>query len=537
MRRRLSPSHIIRSTVRGRDSAFHPRHTGYKWFLLANVMLGTFMAVLDSTIVNVGLPKIMASFGVGLDKAEWVITAYMLAMAVMLPTSGWMADRFGYKRMYFWGLFLFTVGSLLCGLSTDENTLIISRVIQGLGAGTLQPLGMAIITREFPPSQRGIALGFWSISAAASVSFGPLIGGFLVDNFNWQLMFGVNVPIGIVALMATIIIQREYINKKNRKFDLVGFLSVVTFLPLTLYALSQGNAATNSAGWSAPYILICFGIAAIALAVFITAELTVKEPLIDLRLLKDHNFGLANLIMLIFSIGMFGSTFLMPMYLQNSLGYTAVQAGSVFLPVGIIQGFMAPLSGRLADKFNPKIPIILGILLLGFSFMLNTKLSYLTEHHAIMLSLYIRGLAMGMLFTPLSTVSLLQIPREKMAQASGLANTIRQLGGSLGIAILATLLSTRVAYHSQMYGQAIQATSPMYRTTVIQLQHNIEHQAGSAPSMAQKQGQAVLMSNLNKQAFIEGIDDDFMFAAIASLVGGIPIIFLRTKKKQKKTKE
>ena len=537
MRRRLSPSHLIRTAIRGRDSAFHPRHTGYKWFLLANVMLGTFMAVLDSTIVNVGLPKIMASFGVGLDKIEWVITAYMLAMAVMLPTSGWMADRFGYKRMYFWGLLLFTFGSLLCGMSTDENTLIISRIIQGLGAGTLQPLGMAIITREFPPSQRGIALGFWSISAAASISFGPLIGGFLVDNFSWQLMFDVNVPIGIIALLATIVIQREYINKQVRKFDVVGFLSVVIFLPLTLYALSQGNASTNSAGWSAPYILICFGIAAIALAVFLTTELTIKEPLIDLSLLKDHNFGLANIIMLIFSIGMFGSTFLMPLYLQNSLGYTAVQAGSVFLPVGIIQGIMAPISGRSADKFNPKIPILVGIVLLGGSFLLNTRLSFLTEHSYIMLSLYIRGFAMGILFTPLSTISLLQIPREKMAQAAGLANTIRQLGGSLGIAILATLLSTRVAYHTQMYGQAIQATSPAYRSTATQLGYTIQHQAGSSPSTALKQAQSLIVSNLGKQAFIEGIDDDFMFAAFATLIGGIPIIFLRVKKKQIKQKE
>jgi DHA2 family multidrug resistance protein len=249
-------------------------------------------------------------------------------------------------------------------------------------------------------------------------------------------------------------------------------------------------------------------------------------------LLKDHNFGLANVIMLVFSIGMFGSTFLMPMYLQNSLGYTAVQAGAVFLPVGIIQGIAAPFAGRMADKFNPKIPIMLGIVLLGISFLLNTRLSFLTEHSFIMLSLYIRGFAMGILFTPLSTISLLQIPREKMAQASGVANTIRQLGGSLGIAILATLLSTRVDYHTQMYGQAIQVTSPAYKTTVTQLQYSIQHQAGSSPSTAIKQSQALIASNLGKQAFIQGIDDDFMFAAFASLIGGIPIIFLRVRKKQ-----
>src|SRR5665647_857794 len=235
MDRRRTPSHRIRMLLRSRDSAFHPQHESYKWFLLANIMLGTFMAVLDATIVNVGLPKFMASFGVGLDKIQWVSTAYMLAMAVALPTSGWLADKFGYKRLYFLGLLLFTLGSMMCGRSSDENMLIFSRVIQGFGAGTIQPLGMAIITREFPPNQRGVALGFWGISAAASVSFGPLIGGFLIDRFSWPLIFDVNIPFGIIAMLFTIIIQSEYINRKTRKFDVIGFVSVTIFLPLTLY--------------------------------------------------------------------------------------------------------------------------------------------------------------------------------------------------------------------------------------------------------------------------------------------------------------
>ena len=239
--RKISNTHRLRRKLRSRDSYFHPKSPLYKWFVLANVMVGTFMVVLDSTIVNVSLPKIMSSFGVGLSTIQWVITAYLLSMAAMLPTSGWLADKFGYKKVYFWGLFLFTFGSMLCGLSNDENTLIISRVIQGLGAGIVQPLGMAIITREFPLRQRGLALGFWAIAAAASVSFGPLIGGYLVDNFSWQLIFDVNVPIGILALVFTIVIQREFINVNTRKFDYVGFISVIIFLPVLLYALSENH--------------------------------------------------------------------------------------------------------------------------------------------------------------------------------------------------------------------------------------------------------------------------------------------------------
>jgi len=451
-------------------------------------------------------------------------------MAVMLPTSGWLGDKFGYKRLYFLGLFLFTLGSMLCGMSNDENTLIMSRVIQGLGAGTIQPLGMAIITREFPPQQRGMALGFWAISAAASVSFGPLIGGYLVDNFSWQLIFDVNIPFGIAAMVFTVLIQREYFNPKVGKFDLIGFVSVVIFFPLTLYALSEGTAATNSEGWTAPYILACFAIAALALTVFLTRELTTDNPLIELKLLGNYNFGMSNLVMMIFSMGMFGSTFLLPLYLQNSMGYTAVQAGSVFLPVGIIQGIMSPIAGKMSDKFNPKVPIILGVALLGLSFILNSQLTYLSENSFVMLSLYIRGFAMGIVFTPLSNLSLLTIPREKMAQASGISNTIRQFGGSLGVAMFTTLLISRVNYHSQMYGAAIQSGSQQFKNVASNLAYYAQQHVGSNMAAAVQQSKYVILSHVNKQAYIQGIDDDFWIAALITLIGTIPVFIMRSKK-------
>ena len=529
--RSISIAHRIRRKLRTPDSLYHPKHRLYKWFVLANVMLGTFMAVLDSTIVNVSLPKIMSSFGVGLSTIQWVITAYMLSMAVMLPTSGWLADKFGYKRVYFWGLALFTFGSLLCGMSNNETTLILSRIIQGLGAGAVQPLGMAIITREFPPHQRGLALGFWAIAAAASVSFGPMLGGYLVDNFSWQLIFDVNVPVGIIALFFTLLIQQEFIHPTIRKFDYIGFISVIIFLPLFLYALSEGTASTNSQGWSAPYILACFGISAIAFTVFLTWELHTKNPLLDLRLLKNRNFGLANAVMLIFGMGMFGSTFLLPLFLQNSMGYTALQSGAVFLPVGIIQGVISPLAGRFSDKVNPKLPLFLGLALLIFSFYLNSELSFMTEHSYIMTALYLRGLGMGMLFTPLSSLSLSTIPRDKMAQASGISNTVRQVGGSLGVAILSTLLTSRVRFHSQIFGGAIQSTSPTFKNTIQELTTYIQHHTGASYSDALKQSQSVLLSHVNTQAFIQGVNDDFLIAACITAVGFIPILLMHSNKK------
>jgi DHA2 family multidrug resistance protein len=244
----------------------------------------------------------------------------------------------------------------------------------------------------------------------------------------------------------------------------------------------------------------------------------------------NHNFGIANIILVIFSLGMFGSTFLLPVYLQNSMGYTALQAGSVFLPVGIIQGIMAPISGRISDKISPKFPLFIGVILFAFSFYLNSNLSWLTELKFIMLSLYLRGFAMGLMFTALTTVSLLEIPREKMAQASAITNSIRQLGGSLGVALLATLLSSRVTYHTQIFGGAIKPSSEIYQQTVSKMKYYLQYEAGSSPADANRQSQALLLSNLNKQAYIQGIDDDFLLAGIITLMGGIPIIFLHTKK-------
>jgi DHA2 family multidrug resistance protein len=495
-----------------------------------NVMIGTFMAVLDSTVVNVALPTIMANFGITVDKVEWVITAYLLVFAVMLPTSGWVADHFGYKRTYFFALFLFTFGSFLCGISWDENSLIFFRVVQGAGAGFMMPVGMAIITREFPPGQRGMALGFWAIAAAASVSFGPLIGGYLIDNYSWHMIFDVNLPVGILGMVATLIIQREYRTQHVRSFDFIGFVSVMVFLTSLLLALADANAAWNTGGWGSRFTLTCFGLAIVSLVIFLTVELSIEHPLIDLRLLNGFNFRTTNIVMFIFGLGMFGSTFLLPLYLQNSLGYTPLQAGAVFLPVGILQGMMSPIAGYLADKGNPKIPAIFGLALLAVSFFLNYFLSLSSMHSQIMLPLYLRGLGMGLLFTPLSTLALAEIPREKMGQASGLFNVIRQVGGSFGIAILGTVLTRRVIFHTARYGEAVDQYSAAFRSQLYTLQSFAHYTYGGSPALSAMRAQALLTSNVVQQAFVSAINDDFLLACVITILCAIPILILHGKK-------
>jgi DHA2 family multidrug resistance protein len=515
------------------DSQLETGHPSYKWWVLANIMIGTFMVVLDATIVNVALPKIMATFGISIDTAEWVLNGYLIAFSIMLPASAWFADHLGYKSVYLAALLLFALGSFLCGLAWNESVLIIFRVLQGIGGGLLMPVGMAVVLHEFPYERRGVALGFWAIAAAGSVSFGPLIGGYLVDTFDWNAIFYVNVPVGLVGLFATWAILREYRAEHSRSFDFLGFLSMAAFMVSLLLALADGNAAWNTDGWTSPFIVVNFLIAGIALTVFLITELTAKHPLINLRLFRSFNYRAANAVFFIFGLSAFGSIFLLPLYLQNSLGYTAYQAGEIFLPMGILQGIVAPIAGILTDKVNPKIPAVIGILLLGWSWYMNASLSLYSMHAEIMLPIYVRGVGMGLLFTPLSALALTDIKKQDMAQASGLFNVIRQVGGSFGVAIVGAVLTQRTLFHIALNSQAVNQYSQTYQ----QILHGLRNFATtvlSGPAAVELQrAKALIVSEVVRQAIVQATDDTFLFAFAVMMLCVIPMVFLRTRRRTK----
>jgi DHA2 family multidrug resistance protein len=308
---------------------------------------------------------------------------------------------------------------------------------------------------------------------------------------------------------------------------------MATFLCALLLALTDGNASWNTGGWTSPFIISCFVISAFGLIVFLVTELTIKHPLIDLRLLKDFNFSVANGILFIFGFGMFGSTFLLPLYLQLSMGYTAFQAGSLFLPVGILQAITAPISGYLSDKVNPRVPAAIGITLLAFSLFLNSSLSFYSERHQIMLALYIRGFAMGLMFTPLSMAALSSIPRHKIGQASGLFNVIRQIGGSFGIAFMSTMLLRRTIYHAAAYGQVVNQQSDVFRQTALHLSRFSMNAVGGNQSLSAMRANALIASHISTQAFIQAVADDFLIASIITIAALVPILFLRVHRQNK----
>lgn len=463
----------------------------YKWWILGMIMLGTFMAVLDVTVVNVGLPAIMSAFGIGISTAEWVITAYMITMTVMLPSAGWFADRFGNKRIYILGLALFTLGSWLCGKAPGDLFLIGARALQGVGSGIIQSLGLAIVTREFRPEQRGLALGLWAMAAAASISFGPLLGGYLVDAYSWHRIFDVNVPVGVFAILLSAFIQKEWKSPARHPFDWRGFVAIALFMPLAIYALARGNSPTNHDGWASPTVIGCFAVAAVALAYFVRTELRSPAPLLQLRLLGERNFGVSMAVLTLFSIGMLGGTYLLPLYMQRGLGYTALMAGSVFLPVGLIQGVLSAVSGYLTRYVKPLLLAAAGILLLATSFWLASRFTLHTTHRHILFVLYIRGLGMGLTFAPLNFFSLRNLTQHDMAAAAGISNSIKQLAGSVGIAILTAVYSARTAFHAAQ--ETVSAS----------------------------------------QTYVEGVTDALGVVTWLTLAAGLPLLWVFRKKRKK----
>ncbi len=523
--------------ARGQSAFGNPDNSAYKWWVLANVMIGTSMVILDASVVNVALPKIMATFGIPIDTAEWVLNGYLIAFSVMLPASAWFADHFGYKRIYILALVIFTVGSFLCGIAWDENMLIFFRVLQGLGGGLLMPVGMAIVLREFPANQRGTALGFWSVAAAGSVSLGPLVGGYLVDRFDWSSIFFVNVPIGIMGIIATWIILRSYKLEKSRSFDLIGFISMTAFMVCLLLALADGNAAWNTAGWTSTFIMTNFAISFVGLVVFMVREFTARHPLIEIRLFKSFNYSMSNIVRFIFGLSVFGSIFLLPLYLQTSLGYTPYEAGAVYLPMGIIQGIAGPISGVLTDKINPKLVALAGVILLGWSWYLNGFLSLFSMRSQVMFPIYLRGIGMGFMFTPLTTMGLKDIKMKDMGQASGLFNVIRQVGGSFGVALIGTILTERTHFHTAINGQAVSQYSTAYRNVFNNLRNFATYRVAGPLSLEAARAKALIISDVTKQAIVQATDDTFFFAFAIMMLCIIPILFLRIEKKKAKGKK
>jgi DHA2 family multidrug resistance protein len=497
----------------------------YKWLVLICTVVGTFMVMLDQTVVNIALPRITTVFNVGVHETQLVVTSYMLALAVIMPATGYLSDTFGTKRMYLITMVLFTGGSLLCGLAWNNTSLVVFRVIQGLGGGMMMPLGMTMLFKAVPPQERNTIMGFFGLPLMLAPVLGPTLGGYIVEYVDWRVIFTLNVPIGILGLFLGWRLLRESELIPGLKFDLRGFvLSAIGFSALLL-------AFTDAAfdGWTNPTILLRFGIGIVALALWVWVELTDEHPLLDLRLFKIPVFALSSAVNFIVTLGMFGSMLVLPLFLQNLRGLGAAETGFILIFQVLPMTFMMPLVGRLVDKVGARVMLLIGLPLVAVTTLQFANLDLSTNDAVLRWWLFLRGMAMGLVMMPSFTAGLNAVPLPQMSRASAMSNVMRQVFGAFGTAIVVTILQVRQTYHTAMLAQTVTPENIPLQQVVGQVQ---QWAAMNGLSAAQAQMMAVMAAarEVATAAAVMGFDDVFRFTAAVTLLALIPAAFMRTPK-------
>lgn len=491
------------------------------WAVVTVILIGTFMAILNGSIVNVALPKIMSIFNTTPSSIQWVLSSYMMTLGVVMPVTGYLADTFGYKRMYFIAMAIFVLGSCLCGLSWNVPSLTAARIIQAIGGGIMQPLGMAFIYRVTPREKIGMTMGIWGIAAMAAPAIGPTLGGYLVEYVDWRLIFYINVPIGILNLWMAARGLKETELIKGEIIDIFGFISSTIGLFCLLLALSQGSKH----GWTSVYIVSLFAIALIMLTAFVVNELTHPAPLLELRLFKNPLFSISTVIGSFLNIGMFAAMFLMPIFLQTVLGQTAMKTGLMLLPAAITTAIFMPLSGKIFDKYGARTIVMIGLIIVTGSTFMVSRFDAQTAFSVMIIWLAIRGVGLGLSMMPLTTLGMATVPLYLTSKASAMSNVVRQVAASLGIAMFTTILQNRQVFHFANYAQSVNLNA----TNALSMQHDLY-------SIAVKQGwdsltlSAVNGSLLSKQisqlSMVQAIDDCFIIATAFCLLTLIGSFFI-----------
>jgi DHA2 family multidrug resistance protein len=494
-----------------------------RWAVLGIIMMGTFMAILDSSIVNVALPHMMSAFGVDRDQIEWVSTGFMLTSAVVMPLMGWLTSRISYKALYLGSLLVFTVASGLCAMAWSYESLIAARILQALGGGAIQPIGMAIVAELFEPHERGRALGIWGTGIMAGPALGPTLGGYLTDAFSWRTIFSVNLPFGVITLIAGLIIMRPLRARGARRpFDLAGFCFLAMALIAGLTALSNGQEK----GWESDYIHICEAFSVVGMVMFIAVELAVEHPLLDLRLLLIRNYTLSIVLAVFRAVGLFGSVFLFPIFLQNLMGYTPVHAGLWMLPNALAVGITMPIAGRLADRYSPAVLAGLGCVLVGSSLLQFGRLDPMSDWPMLVLPQLTRGAGLAMMMAPLMAAALNAVPHHEMPMASSFLNVSQNVGGSLGIALLNNFVTNSIHTHAVRLGEGFPMQSQAMdihlglRAMLLVFRHEPGLMALPQARVAFAAG-----AGIARKAEVLGFENGFVFAGLI-LLAAIPLCLL-----------
>ncbi|GHO42577.1 DHA2 family efflux MFS transporter permease subunit [Ktedonospora formicarum] len=508
----------------------------YKWLVACVVIFGTFMSVLDGTIVNIAVPRLEAAFGSDLNSVQWVLTAYTLAQGVATPLTAFLSDRIGIKRFYILALAGFTLGSALCGLAWSLPTLIIFRVLQGIAGAFLNPLAITLLYREFPPHERGTVMGALGIPILLAPALGPTVGGYIVTYMGWELIFYINVPIGIIGLLMAFFFLREGTIDKSNKFDVVGFVFSAVGLALLLYGFS--DASTD--GWSSAPVMGSLLIGSLSMIVFIIFELSMlrrgKQPLLDLSVFADRSYTTSNIASTLVIFALYGGLFLIPVYLESLRGLSAYQAGLVLLPQAFSSMVAVLVGGRLVDKIGVRAVVVPGLIILAIAMWLYTTLSTTIPIPDLQWILILRSFAIGLALQPLMVSALANIETRRLSQASAMNTTLRFVTSSLTVAIISTLVKSENTLHYAHLAERVTAASPLGQL-ITRIQMGLVAQGYSA-SAGYGYAQKIVSGLLQQQSYMLAIQDAFRVSLILAIIAVIATCFVSgTKKPQKKSAE
>lgn len=477
-----------------------------KWLVAITVMLPTLIEIIDTSVVNVSLDHIRGSLSAGIDEATWTITSYLVSNAIVIPMTGWLSRLFGRKRYLIFSIGLFTFSSFMCGASWSLGSLVFFRILQGLGGGALQPISQAILLESFPRRQHGMAMAIFGIGIMFGPIIGPLMGGWITDNWSWHWIFFINVPIGILSIAMTlaVIVDPPYMQRMRMKVDYWG----LTFLTLGLGCLQVVLDKGQREDWFAsPFIIGLSVVSASALVLFLVVESFAEQPIIHLRVFRNGTFSSGNLIMFLTFFCLFGTIVLLPIYLQTLMGYTAYLAGLVLGPGGVVTMISMPIAGRLITKVHPKAVLITGLIIVAYSILLMSRFNLYADFASLAWPRVVLGVGMGFVFIPLTVLTMSSIPREETGNATAIYNLIRNLGGSFGVAFITTLQARRAQFHQTRLAENLTPFNLTLRQTVEGISTTLNPGAHSAAMDPHAAG--LVYNQLLRQSSMLAFNDTF----------------------------
>ncbi|MBW4602894.1 MAG: DHA2 family efflux MFS transporter permease subunit [Calothrix sp. FI2-JRJ7] len=498
------------------------------WIGVLASMLGAFMAVLDIQITNASLQEIQASLGASLDEGSWISTSYLVAEIIVIPLSGWLSRVFTLRRYLLVNTALFIFFSICCASAWNLNSMILFRALQGFTGGVLIPSAMTVVLTSLPPSKQAVGLAAFGITAVFAPSIGPTLGGWLTENFSWHYSFYINIFPGALMLAGVWygIYQQKPQYELLKQGDWFGIASMAIGLGSLQILLEEGSRKD----WFGSQLIVRLSIlAVIFLALFFAIELTRKQPFINLRLIKNRNFGLASVVNVSLGVGLYGSIYVLPLYLAQIQRYNALQIGQVLIWAGVPQLFIIPFIPKLMQRIDVRFMVALGVALFSVSAFMNARLTYQTGYDQLIWSQLVRAMGQPLIMVPLTSIATAGLPPKDAGSASGLFNMMRNLGGSIGIAALATLLTTREQFHSNRLGDSVSLYNSQTQERINQLTQYFTNR-GADLSTAQDQAIKAIDNIVRREAFVMAFNDCFYFIGIALLVSGIAILFFKKVK-------